>query len=469
MRRAATLTSILLMGVSLWGAAHAEPVQPGGVRVEFVLNSADARVSLKDATLSVRAAGTDEWLEVPETFNGNTMKIYLDPSATPRYEFRLRRETLFTTTTWQTEKPINVPTTGKEFSVTADAVRGKWKVLPLIISAAASLVLVLAGALPYVRKKRREALIAADKAKEAQAEADAADTRASNATSQAFALSKIPLPVDYRVGEYRIIDLLGEGGMASVYRVESAAGDRFAMKVPHSNCLKDAEFLARFQREIEIARSIQHPAVLRIYDAGTYTTPQYSQVPYLVMEIVKGKPLDEVIEEKSPLPIGQVARWARAIVDALGAAHAKQIIHRDVKPQNVMLTDKGEIKLMDFGIARASSSATLTRQSGAIGTPYYMAPEQIGDSRNVDERADIYAMGVVIYQMLTERLPFDEADVMALITKVIMEDPPPPRDFRPEIPEAFEALVLRMLAKSPDDRPHSAIEVASQLSAFVDL
>lgn len=383
------------------------------------------------------------------------------------YQFRVQRDGLFTCYSWES-KPKNVSSTFV-LRVTEEGLKTRLNPIGLMIIAAGVVGLALVIALPRIRKSRREALIAADKAHAAQLEADAAAARAANATSQAFAMSKIPLPTDYRVGEYRIIDLLGEGGMASVYRVESAAGDRFAMKVPHSDCLKDAEFLARFQREIEIARAIQHPAVLRIYDAGTYATPQYPQVPYLVMEIVQGKPLDDVIDEQSPLPIGQAARWARSIVDALGAAHARQIIHRDVKPQNVMLTDKGEIKLMDFGIARASNSATLTRQSGAIGTPYYMAPEQIGDSRNVDERADIYAMGVVIYQMLTARLPFDEADVMALITKVIMEDPPPPRDFRPEIPEAFEALVLRMLAKSPDDRPHSAIEVASQLSAFVDL
>ena len=379
------------------------------------------------------------------------------------YLVRVVKTDLFKTYTWSgAYKPPQ-----KKLYIKRSEIEEHWNLSAILVPPAGAAALMLGVVLPLMRRRRRETAIALDKAKQAEAQAQEAVVEALEATAQAFALAKIPLPPNYRVPGYRIIDLLGEGGMASVYRVQSEAGDVFAMKVPHSDCLKDAENLNRFQREIDIARAIQHPAVLRVYDVGTYATDQFPEVPYLVMEIVKGKSFDAILEEQAPLPIPQAALWARTIVDALGAAHAKGIVHRDIKPSNVMLTDKGEIKLMDFGIARAADSTKLTATGTAIGTPTYMAPEQFSDSRGVDGRADIYSMGVMLFQMLTGQLPFDSPDMIMLIMQHMNEEPPVPRSIRPEIPEKLEALVLRMLAKDPPDRPHSAIEVASQLSAFV--
>lgn len=436
-----------------------------GAKVTLDADSAQTKDLMQGAVISYRLDNSGpSWTTVAEPFGEGATSTDLPLETHGQgYEIRVVKAEFFKTYTYTKHFPSNRTT----IHIERPDIEEHWNLSALVLPPLGAATLVLGIGVPVMRRRRREALIALDKASQAEALAKAAEAEAQAATAQAFEMAKIPLPPSYRVPGYRITDLLGEGGMASVYRVLSEAGDAFAMKVPHADCLKDAENLSRFNREIEISRAVQHPGVLRIYDVGTYATDKFPEVPYLVMEIVKGKSFDAILDEQAPLAIPQAARWARTIVDALGAAHAKGIVHRDIKPSNVMLTDKGEIKLMDFGIARAADSTKLTATGTALGTPSYMAPEQFSDSRGVDGRADIYSMGVMLFQMLTGQLPFDSPDVFALIMQHMNDDPPSLRAIRPDIPEGLEALVLRMLAKDPSDRPHSAIEVASQLSAYV--
>lgn len=459
MKRLVIIATILL---ALRGTAWAEII--------IDADSAETKDLMRGGIVSFcseEGGGKANWLAMAEPFGmSGTTTLPIEKPDHRQFNVRVLKATFFKTYSWSSLAVANIGT--KRLYVKRADIEEHWNLVALVAPPLGAAALVLGVTVPLVRRRRREALIALDKVKVAEAQVQEAEVHMLEATAEAFALAKIPLPPSYRVPGYRIIDLLGEGGMASVYRVQSDAGDVFAMKVPHSDCLKDAENLSRFQREIDIARAIQHPAVLRIYDVGTYATEKFPEVPYLVMEIVKGKSFDTILEEQAPLPIPQAARWARTIVDALGAAHAKDIVHRDIKPSNVMFTDKGDIKLMDFGIARAADSTKLTATGTAIGTPTYMAPEQFSDSRGVDGRADIYAMGVMLFQMLTGRLPFDSPDMIMLIMQHMNEEPPSLRGIRPDIPENLETLVLRMLAKDPADRPRSAIEVASQLSGFVD-
>lgn len=433
-------------------------VLTGTARASVTLDpDATAKGKLQGGVVSYREEGADRWTELPQHLGEASTTVVLPFEPARRYQVRVTRNALWTRYSW--EGTTGFVTPDLSVPIKDAALKEQWNLIAVILPAGTVAAVVLGIVLPRLRRVRHEARAAEDRAAASRAQAR-------EATSQAFALAKIPLPTDYRVPGYRIVDLIGEGGMASVYRVESDAGDMLAMKVPHADCLKDNEYLERFRREIEIGRSIRHPAVLRIHDVGSYATERFPEVPFLVMEIVKGHPLNEVIAERAPLPVAQAAAWIRTAADALAAAHERRVIHRDIKPHNLMLTDRGEIKLMDFGIARASNSATLTATGTAMGTPAYMAPEQVGDSRRVDERADIYSLGIMLYEMLAGKVPFDDADPYKVIMQHLTEEPPPLRPINPLVPEALEGLVLRMLAKTADERPASAREVVEALSPF---
>jgi eukaryotic-like serine/threonine-protein kinase len=245
---------------------------------------------------------------------------------------------------------------------------------------------------------------------------------------------------------YKVLGVLGQGGMCTVYRAEDTKrGLQVALKVLPAERAADGEMAARFQREAAAGKRIGHPNVVSISDSGTL--PDGSL--YLVMELLDGAPLDELLE-KGPLPVAQAVSIARQILWGLGAAHQLGMTHRDVKPENVILVG-GTVKLVDFGIASNDRAAfKLTAVGLAFGTPEYISPE-MAMGLAVDPRADLYSVGIVLYEMVSGKRPF-EGDQKALLLAHIDKKPPPP----PGVPPKLSAFILRALEKLPEKRFSSA-------------
>lgn len=255
--------------------------------------------------------------------------------------------------------------------------------------------------------------------------------------------------VGTKIGPYRLIERLGAGGMARVYRVvpdESLDMERVcALKIVRPE--RDTpEFRLRFQREIQVTMTLDHPNVIRVVDFGSL-----EEFDYLATELVTGGTLKDKIPPAG-LPLFQALSYFLPLLEALEYAHGRGIIHRDLKPENVMVDERGRIKLMDFGLARHDRVPALTVAGGVMGTPDYMAPEQLGERPEPNALSDQYSAGLILYRLLCGRLPFDDQDTMALIYATVHQQPPPPRQFRPDLPAEIENIVLRTLAKDPADR-----------------
>ena len=261
-------------------------------------------------------------------------------------------------------------------------------------------------------------------------------------------------------GRYELGDRLGAGGMATVYLAHDGLLDReVAIKVLDQRYAADPSFVERFRREASAAAALGHPNIVAVYDrgevAGTY---------YIVMEYIDGPDLKEVIRRDAPLPAEQAVDYTRQILAALGAAHRRGIVHRDVKPQNVMVGEDGRLKVTDFGIARAGAETGMTEAGSVIGTAQYLSPEQAkGD--DVTPSSDCYAAGIVLYEMLTGRVPFDGERPVTVAMKQLNEPPVPPRVFERSIPPALEEVVLVSLAKRPRERFESAEAMSAALAA----
>ena len=261
------------------------------------------------------------------------------------------------------------------------------------------------------------------------------------------------------LGKYQIVEEIGRGGMATVYKAWDTAHQRYvALKVLPPYFQHDTEFLKRFHREARAAAKLDHPNIVRVYEAG-----EVDGINYIAMEyIAEGSLQDRLTGE--PLDPATAIDIAVQIASALAYAHARDIVHRDVKPSNVLLTGDGRALLADFGIARASEHSWITRTGTLIGTPEYMSPEQ-AEGKAVDHRSDLYSLGIVLYQMLTGRVPFAGDTPLAVLHKQVYEAPPPPRALNPEIPAGVEKALFRALAKRPKDRYQSAGEMAAALQA----
>jgi serine/threonine-protein kinase len=263
---------------------------------------------------------------------------------------------------------------------------------------------------------------------------------------------------------FRVIARLGAGGMGTVYEAEHLyIQKRVALKLLRPEITASADAVARFQREALAASTIGHENIVAIDDFGRLADGQV----YLTMEFLDGDPLNEVLE-REPLSIPQILDVAIQTCHGLAAAHAKGIIHRDMKPENIFLVDGGsKVKILDFGIAkvvRADSNTNLTKTGAVFGTPNYMAPEQ-ALGRPIDHRVDVYSMGIIIYQMATGRLPFEADSFVAILTQHVTEPPPSPRSVAParEIPEALEAIILKAVAKEPAERYQDMGELVAAL------
>jgi hypothetical protein len=258
-------------------------------------------------------------------------------------------------------------------------------------------------------------------------------------------------PVPDHIGRYRILGRLGSGGMGTVYRAHDPHLDRVvALKVPTLDgpAEQQAARVQRFQREARAAARILHPNVCPIFDVG-----EHEGAAFVVMAFVDGRSLGEELARRGPLPISEAVGLVRQLLDALAAVHAHGIVHRDVKPSNILLDAAGRIILTDFGLARPEETGDgLTSEGAVVGTPAYMAPEQAaGQAAQIGPWTDLYAVGVVLYQMLTGRLPF-EGPAAAILGAVVRDEPPAPRQFRRDLPAALEAIVLKVLRKAPQER-----------------
>jgi serine/threonine protein kinase len=253
------------------------------------------------------------------------------------------------------------------------------------------------------------------------------------------------------LGRYHILEPLGYGGMARVYRAYHPHLDRYvAIKCLRSDLVDDAEFLARFHREARAVANLRHPHIVQVFDFDTQDDIVYMVMEYLAGDTLKAR-LDAYRRRGAPMPHSEVGRVILDALDGLGYAHGEGMIHRDLKPSNVLLTKHGRAVLSDFGIAHMISGARYTTTGALMGTPTYMAPEQ-GLKGCCSAQSDIYAMGVILYEMLTQRVPFEAETPLATLMKHVNDPLPLPRSLAPTIPAELEGVILRAMAKQPEDR-----------------
>jgi eukaryotic-like serine/threonine-protein kinase len=258
-------------------------------------------------------------------------------------------------------------------------------------------------------------------------------------------------------GRYRIVRKLGSGGMADVYLAEDEElGRRIAIKILNDRHANDDSFVERFRREAKNAAGLSHPNIVSIYDRG-----EAEGTYYIAMEYLDGRSLKELVVARGPLPIPDAIDATRQVLAALRFAHRKGVVHRDIKPHNVMADADGRLKVTDFGIARAGVSQ-MTEAGSIIGTAQYLSPEQARGAA-VDQRSDLYSVGVVLYEMLTGTTPFSGETPVEIAMKHLSDPPRPPSVERPDIPPDLDMIVLRALAKNPDDRFQTAEEMDAEL------
>lgn len=264
---------------------------------------------------------------------------------------------------------------------------------------------------------------------------------------------------------YEILEKIGEGGMAKVYKAKCHLLNRIvAIKILRPEFVSDDEFVRRFKRESQSAASLSHPNIVSIYDVG-----QDGDIYYIVMEYVNGKTLKQLIREANgPLPIPKVLDIARQVCKALEHAHKNHIVHRDIKPQNILVTDDNIVKVTDFGIARAVNGSTITYGGGdVLGTAYYFSPEQAKGAMT-DEKTDIYSLGIVMYEMLTGKVPFEGESPISVALKHIQEDIVPPSKINPKVPYNLDKIVLKATQKDINYRYKSASELLNDIETYIN-
>ena len=262
---------------------------------------------------------------------------------------------------------------------------------------------------------------------------------------------------------YELMEKIGSGGMAIVYKARCRLLNRFvAVKMLRPEFNDDIEFLKRFETEAQAAAALSHPNIVSVYDVGTH-----DKIHYIVMEYVEGVTLKEFLSDTGPLPIEKIVDFSSQIASALEHAHAKKIIHHDIKPHNIIITESGLLKVTDFGLARAVSASTTVASAGAIGSVHYASPEQ---SRGgyTDAKSDIYSLGVTMYEMTTGRVPFDGDTPVSVAIKHLQKEPTPPSEIAPDVPQSLEKIILKCIEKEPSKRYQHAGEIIEDLKKVLN-
>lgn len=255
-------------------------------------------------------------------------------------------------------------------------------------------------------------------------------------------------------GRYEVLETIGGGGMANVYKARDIILDRLvAVKVLQPQFSKDEQFIRRFRREAQAATSLAHPNVVSIYDVG-----EDDNTYFIVMEYVEGKTLKELIKEKGPLPVEEALDYMEQMLGAIAHAHANHIIHRDIKPHNILIRHDGVVKVTDFGIARAISSATITHTNSIVGSVHYLSPEQARGG-HVTYKSDIYSLGIVLYEMVTGALPFNGDTAVSIAIKHLQSEIPSAKKLNPSLPQSVENIIRKATCKDPLKRYGSVHEM----------
>ena len=283
---------------------------------------------------------------------------------------------------------------------------------------------------------------------------------------------ELPKTGDVLLGKYVLEERLGEGGMGVVYAARHLLlAQRVAVKLIRSEIAKDAETVARFVNEARAAARIENEHIARVLDVGMLDEGS----PYMVLEILEGADLGRILRERGPLPLAEVADHLLQTIEAVACAHSLGIVHRDLKPSNLFLARRRDgtarIKVLDFGIAKATRevdgpSANMTKKNSMLGSPHYMSPEQLRDAASVDHRSDIWALGIVAYELLSGRPPFDGETTVAVFASIQESEPASLRGMRADIPRAVEAAILKCLARTPDARFASVTDFGRALAPF---
>ncbi|NLB91034.1 MAG: serine/threonine protein kinase, partial [Clostridiales bacterium] len=262
---------------------------------------------------------------------------------------------------------------------------------------------------------------------------------------------------------YRIIHLIGKGGMANVYLAEDLrTGHQVAVKILRPEFNQDEEFLQRFNREAQAASKVSHHNIVNLLDVG-----MENNMRYLVMEYVKGTNLKELIKAKGKLPVEIAVQITIRILSALQHTHRNGVIHRDIKPQNILVQTQGHIKVADFGIAKVANSATLSKGDSVMGSVHYFSPEQAA-GEEVLQTGDIYSVGVVLYEMLTGKVPFEGDSPVAVAMQHLHNMPRPIQEFSPEVPPRISKVVMKAMEKEPKNRYQNAIDMAADLKIALE-
>ncbi len=262
---------------------------------------------------------------------------------------------------------------------------------------------------------------------------------------------------------YKLLDKIGGGGMAEVYKATDLYLDiEVAVKILRQQYVNDEDFIKRFRREAQSIQSLSHKNVVDVYDVG-----EDDDIYYIVMDYVKGQTLKELIQKKGKLPAKEAVEIAKKIVSALDHAHQNNIVHRDIKPHNILLGDKGEVKVTDFGIARAVSETTITQTGSVLGSVHYLSPEQARGGWT-DEKTDLYSLGVVLYEMVTGKLPFLGDSAISVALKHLQENFVYPKEINSDLPQSVENIILKALVKDPTKRYASAKDMYDDLDTALN-